>query len=231
MEEVLRFFKVYEVWIYLFLGGVALWQIRKFLQSWEELRGAAFGLEREAAQGRLNQSAAALFILLMMAMSEFIMVYFLVPSFPGAAPIPSPTLNVLATATPALIQGTISPDSLFTATPSPEVVKESAQGCLPGQVEITSPKDGEQVSGVVKILGTASIDNFGFYKYEISRPGETIWLSLNASEKPVVDGELGEWITDVLTPGEYQLRLLVTDNQGQALPACIIKVQVIAPQQ
>lgn len=227
MEEVLKFFKDYEVWIYVFLGGLAFWQVRKFLLAWEELRGAAFGLEREAAQARLNQSATTLFLLLMMALAEFVMVYFLVPSAPIVVPLPSPTLNLLATTTSVLpVEGlsmeTISPASTAEATPM------MGQGCVPGQVEITSPKDGEQVSGVVKILGTASIENFGFYKYEIARPGETVWLSLNASETPVVDGELGEWITDVLPPGEYMLRLLVTDNLGQALPACTIKIQVIS---
>jgi hypothetical protein len=211
------------------LGGLAFWQIRKFLQAWEELRGAAFGLERDAARSRLNQSSATLFLLLMMALAEFIMVYFLVPSFPGAAPIPSPTLDLLASATSVLPVETSLPGVEPALTPTPGLASGTSQGCVPGKVEITSPKEGEQVSGVVKILGTVNIDNFGFYKYEIARPGESIWLSLNAGQNPIIDGELGEWITDVLPPGEYMLRLLVTDNLGQALPACMIKIQVIAP--
>ena len=101
---------------------------------------------------------------------------------------------------------------------------------MPGSVEITSPKEGDTVSGVVKVEGTADIPDFGFYKYEISRPGDSIWLSLNAGEAPVRDGVLGEWITDMLPEGDYMLRLVVTDNKGQTLPACVIQVRVSQPQ-
>ena len=50
MEEALRFFRAYEFWIYILLALGGLIYIRKFILAWEELRGAAFGLEREAAQ-------------------------------------------------------------------------------------------------------------------------------------------------------------------------------------
>jgi hypothetical protein len=93
---------------------------------------------------------------------------------------------------------------------------------------ISEPKDGDTISGVVVVRGTADIPNFGFYKYEIARPGETVWLSINAGEQPVREDVLGEWVTSVLPPGDYNLRLVVADNQGKFLPACIIQVRVIA---
>jgi hypothetical protein len=43
----------------------------------------------------------------------------------------------------------------------------------------------------------------------------------------VVQGSLGQWDTTSVPPGDYQLRLVVTDNQGQALPACVISVRVL----
>jgi hypothetical protein len=230
MAEVLRFFRLYEIWIYIILGVLALWQIRKFVLAWEEVRGAAFGLEREAAQNRLNQSATTLLLLLLMSVTEFMLVYIVAPSIPGAIPIPSPTLNLLATATAVLPLETLSPGAVETPTLSPASGQVAGQGCVPGSVAISSPKDGDTVSGVVKVTGTADIANFGFYKYEIARPGETIWLSLNAGEAPVKDGVLGEWITDMLPPGDYMLRLVVTDNSGQTLPACIIQVRVTETQ-
>ena len=57
MEEALSFFRAFEVWIYLLLGLGGLIYIRRFILSWQELREAGFGLERERAQSRLNQSA------------------------------------------------------------------------------------------------------------------------------------------------------------------------------
>jgi hypothetical protein len=226
MAEVLRFFRSYEIWIYIILGVLALWQIRKFTVAWEDVRGAAFGLEREAAQNRLNQAATMLLLLLLMSVSEFLLVYIVAPSVPGAIPIPSPTLNLLATATAVLPLETVNPDAIETPTVSPNDGSAAGQGCVPGSVMISSPKEGDTVSGVVKVDGTADIPNFGFYKYEISRPGDSIWLSLNAGEAPVKDGLLGEWITDMLPAGDYMLRLVVTDNKGQTLPACVIQVRV-----
>jgi hypothetical protein len=61
-EDILRFAKDWEVFIYLILGIFVVWQIRKFALAWGELRSAAFGLERESAQGNLNWSISMLII-------------------------------------------------------------------------------------------------------------------------------------------------------------------------
>lgn len=228
MDAIIRFFKENETWIYVILGVLALVPLRNFIQSWTEYSAAGFGMERDAAQAKLNFWATLLVLLLAMAVFVFVLVTYVAPSMPGAAPFPTATLDLLATATS-------TPASLFDApvtisgTPEPTATVEvQGQGCTPGQVVILSPKDGETISGVVVVRGTADIPNFGFYKYEIARPGETIWLSLNAGETPVREDVLGEWVTSVLPPGEYRLRLMVADNQGKYMPACTIQVIVAA---
>jgi hypothetical protein len=100
---------------------------------------------------------------------------------------------------------------------------------VPGQVILTAPKAGEEVSGIITIEGTVNIPDFGFYKYEIARPGETIWLTILAGREIVQEGELGQWDTATLSPGDYMLRLVVTDNQGESLPPCVIQVRVNNP--
>ena len=102
MEEALRFFRAYEIWIYLILGLGGLIYIRKFILAWQELREAAFGLERESAQTRLNQSASVLTLLLALSVTLFFLVSFVAPTMPGAIPLLTPTLDLLATATPTL---------------------------------------------------------------------------------------------------------------------------------
>jgi hypothetical protein len=94
-------------------------------------------------------------------------------------------------------------------------------------VELTEPQDGSQVEGLVTLVGAADVENFGFYKYEVARPGETVWLTLQAGRDPVQGGELGQWDTSTLVPGEYVLRLVVTDNAGQSLQPCEIQVNVL----
>ena len=75
MEEALGFFRAFETWIYLLLGLVGLYYIRRFALAWQELRSASFGLERESAQARLNQSASILVLVLTMVVTEFIVYY------------------------------------------------------------------------------------------------------------------------------------------------------------
>jgi len=48
-------------------------------------------------------------------------------------------------------------------------------------------------------------------------------------QQPVREGRLGTWDTSALAPGNYMLRLVVTDNQGIALTPCVIQVVVDAP--
>ena len=229
MEEALRFFRVYEMWVYLGLGVLALWHLRKFILAWMELRGALFGMERESAQTRLNRSATMLVLWLIMAVAEFTLVYLVSPSVPGAMPLPSPTLDLLAT--PTITLPVLQPAVLETqTTPSPTPIEQPVgEGCTPGQVIFSAPKDGQQVSGVVTLEGTADTPNFGFFSYEIARPGETIWLPVQVGQLPVREGVLGTWDTSTLAPGEYMLRLVVTDSESNALTPCVIKVQVVAP--
>ncbi len=230
MEEALRFFRTNEGYIYGVLLLLAVWQIRKFVLSWEEVRGAAFGLERESAQARLNGAAILLVLILATAMSEFIVVSFVVPAVPGATPLLTPTIDLLATPTITLSPALLTPGAAITSTlstPSP-LATIQGQGCLPGQLILTSPKDGQEISGVVILTGTVDIPNFGFYQYEIARPGETIWLTIQVGREVKHNQTLGEWDTTTLAQGDYMLRLVATDNKGEPLATCMIRVRVVA---
>ncbi len=237
MEEALSFFRAFEMWIYLLLGLGGVIYIRKFLLAWQELRGATFGLERESAQARLNQSASFLVLILIMSITEFILVSFIAPALPGAIALHTPTLNLLATPSITLPAGTQqagglqATDSLLAteANNLGEFVLALSSGCIPGQIEVVIPQNGEEIRGIVPVVGTANITNFGFYKFEIKRPEETTWLTIQAGNIPVLSGKLGDWDTSRLSPGDYQLALVVVDNQAKASEPCIIQVRVSRP--
>jgi len=224
MEQALQFFRVYEVWIYVVLSILAVWQLRKFALAWNELRGALYGMEREAAQARLNQAATMLVLMIIMAVSTFTLVTIVLPSMPGATVLPTATLDLLATPTTTLVPATPE-EGASTATPSE---LPAAEGCTPGQINLNAPLNGDQVTGMITLRGTANIPNFGFYTYEIARPGETVWLPVQVGRQPVVNDVLGVWDTVALEPGDYMLRLLVTDNVGNAMTPCAIQVRVVA---
>ncbi len=232
MEEALRFFRTYEMWMYVILALAGLVYIRKFILAWEELRRAAFGLERESAQSNLNQAAGMLVLLIIMAVAIFVLVSFVAPAFPASNPLLTPTMDLLASPTITL-SDELSEESvnILTAeapslTATLEVVGE---GCEAGRIMISDPVDGGDITGVIEVKGTANIQNFGFYKYEIARPGETVWLTIQAGREVVQESELGQWDTRTLAPGDYMLRLVVTDNQGESLEPCVIRVRVNNP--
>lgn len=225
MEQALQFFRDYEIWIYVLLGIFALWQVRKFALSWEELRGAYFGLEREAAQSRVNSAATMVVILILMAVAEFTLVTFVIPTVPGANPLPTTALNLLATPTTTLPSPTQKSDETPGATPTPGEI-QAAEGCVAGQVNLISPINGDRISGSISVEGSANATNFGFYTLQIARPGDTVWLPIVVGQQAVRSDFLGTWETSTLSPGEYLLRLVVTDNIGTELTPCAIRVTV-----
>ncbi len=224
MGEILRFFKENEVFIYLVLGIFAIWQFRKFFLAWGELRNAAFGLERQSAQSRLNWVTTVLIFILMLGMVEFMLVSFVVPTVPAASPLETPTLDLLASPTITMEADQLSANS----TPVPTV--EMLNGnCVPGLVDIISPKEGDSVQGIVEIIGSADIPNFAFYKFEMAAMNDTSWLTIQAGEIITIEGRLGYWDTSLLDPGEYALRLIVVDYQGQTTEPCVVQVRVEPP--
>ncbi|MBE9524797.1 MAG: hypothetical protein IMY76_06835, partial [Chloroflexi bacterium] len=78
MPNVLSFFKDNEIFIYVFIGILAVWHLRKFFIAWDALRSAAFGLEQESARSRLNWSAMMLLLLLILVVVEFGVVSFII---------------------------------------------------------------------------------------------------------------------------------------------------------
>jgi hypothetical protein len=231
MAEVLSFFRTYEMWLYVILVLAGLIYIRRFFLAWEELRRAAFGLERESAQSNLNQSAGMLVLLFMMAVGIFVMVSFVAPAFPASVPLQTPTMDLLASPSSTLAgeggqELLTQPPDQIAPTATPPVIGE---GCIPGQIMITDPVDGSEISDVIVILGTANVENFGFYKYEVARPEDPIWQTIQAGREIVQDGELGQWDTRTMAPGQYMLRLVVVDNQGESLEPCVIQVNVNNP--
>lgn len=96
---------------------------------------------------------------------------------------------------------------------------------------ITFPRAGEVLNGIgtFSVTGTASIDNFQFYKLElgIGEAPNRFWSIDEVQKTPVVDGILfRDWNTGALPNGTYTLRLTVVDNRGQFPPPCDVLVKV-----
>ncbi len=90
---------------------------------------------------------------------------------------------------------------------------------IPAVWRILSPKGGDSVSGIIPIIGTADFDpeQVQFYKIELGRGDLSApeWVTLgNTSNKPVVNDTLEMLHADALPPGDYLLRLIVVQWDG-----------------
>lgn len=228
MGIVYRFLVTYEGLIYILLALGGLFAFRWLWKSWREWRDSVFGLEREFAMRRLSQALTVSLLILFLFIGELFLASFIAPTLPASDMLATPTMDLLDQAEGAF-SANPSVIALGTGMPVSGLLAASATGCILDELVLTSPKPGQEVSGTITLLGTVDIANFGFYKYEVSPQGADAWTTISAGRKMVRNGEIGFWDTSVLTPGDYQVRLLVTDNQGQAFPPCMIPVRVRAP--
>ena len=226
MEAFFRFLAGYEVIIYSFLVIGLIFTIRWLVLAYQEWRQAYFGLEKQLASRHLSTAVAATVLIGMLFISELCIASFLVPTLPASTFLLTPTADLLSTPV-----GTIAPGTATAIALTPDAVLPfGVIGCIPEQIVIISPQPGQSVSKIVEIVGTVNVPNFGFYKYEIAQQGGENWQTIAAGRDAKRNEPLGSWDTSSLTPGDYQIRLIVTDNQGEAYPDCIIPVRVTGSQ-
>jgi len=231
MIELLNFLNSVEIWIYVLAGIVVIIFLRRMLLAWSEWRAALFGLERETAHRRFRSSLSILAFAIVFAAVEFIIATFVSPAVAQLSPLPTPTVDFAATP----LAGILNPAGGTQAAPtesqlSPTQGASLTEGCVAGQIEWTFPKSGEKISGTVELKGTVNVPNLGFFKYEYSQPGGESWTTIAAGNGSRVDAPLGGmWNTELLTPGDYLLRIVVADNANNLFPTCLIQIQVVAP--
>lgn len=225
LNSILRGLITYSVGIFLLLGLGILIYLMKFLRGLREWRQSVFGLERGLAQRKIISATTGLTLLLLLMIGEFLLVTVVGPQMPGQTGAVTSPGDPLATPTVTLsAEETLNP----TTFPTPaESVQNLESQCVEDVLEITSPEDGEAVSGTVEIIGSVNVENFGSYKYEYSTTGDINWITIAAGNQLKLDESLGSWFTSALTPGTYYLQLVPLNNAGEELMPCIISVEVV----
>jgi hypothetical protein len=227
MEDLLQFLQTYELWIYGVLGAVALLYIRKLILAWHEWRTAVFGLEREGALRRFSSALTIVGLLGIILLAQFFVISFVAPAYPKSSFLQTPTISFLSTPTDALTISETDTNSDFVSEDTGP--NEAGEGCIEGQIEWTFPGPGDDISGIIELEGTVNLLNLGFYKYEFSQPGSDTWVTIAAGNEIKNSQPLGGvWNTSQLIPGDYLLRLVVTDSQNVELLPCEIMVRVIS---
>jgi len=226
MIETLGFLTKYEVWIYILAGGVGLIYFRKLVLALQERRAAIFGLERENANRQLASAGSMLGLMFLLSVGEFVLVTFVSPFLPQQKILPTPTLDLLASPTVTLQSQAFTPGVIGTqGTPVPA----KSNGCIPGQLEFTNVVPGQEFSKTIRLEGTTNVPGFGFYKYEYGQPGQDNWVTIAAGNEIKTKAEIGTWNISQLPQGDYELRLVVVNQQNESMPPCVVPIRVVSP--
>lgn len=128
------------------------------------------------------------------------------PSLPPREPQPS--------ATPA---NTLAP----TAGPTP-TNSDTDGSCSNVYSNITSPQVGAVIGGVVNFYGTATHEDFSFYKLEFREynTGRDQFVTFVTEYQPVSGGLLGVLDTTLIPNGMYWIRVVVVDSIGNWPEPC-----------
>ncbi|MBN2306302.1 MAG: hypothetical protein JXQ72_17600 [Anaerolineae bacterium] len=116
--------------------------------------------------------------------------------------------------------GTILPDA-------PEIV-----GCPRDSAWIHIPGNGQLIFEATNVIGTASVSDFAFYKFEIKPavPGAQFApLREGDYTQQIVGGPLGQILPWEIPNGEYRFRLAVFDNTRTLRAVCEITIHISDP--
>lgn len=230
MEETLVFVEENQVWIYTILALAGVIYLRLTFVRIGELQRTFFGLERERARGRLIRAGTMMGLVLVGFVAVFISTTFAGPAIPiSSRPTEVPTVSLISTQD----DSDNMDEEVVLATAIAEE-DSAATSCANPEATLRFPEDGDNISGRVEIEGVANIAGFAFYKLELrSVTLEDEWRAIAAGTDTVCGPDcddqfvLGTWDTSLVTPGEYEFRLVVMDTVGNAPMPCTIKLRVL----
>lgn len=242
------------LYILIALGLVVTW--RRLMRARHDYRATQFELEREIFRYRQSNALTFLILLIEAALIVLGVQQVVAPAIratsdtalqtiqvvdDGFAPSPTPAEVQFGTS-PIDVSGvqigeaeivqvvatpTLTPTPVGTILPNPDPVL----GCDTPNAILQVPANGMLVFEPVNVLGTAYIDNFAFYRFELNGP-QTFgsFALLRDYEQPVSAlGELGQFVPSFYEPGDYQFRLTVFDITNTLKAACTINITISEP--
>lgn len=206
----------YETYVYVVLAIAGAWCVYGIVQAARRLEDTPFGLERAEAEQARMQAVVGLAVLAILAGGLFWSTRYGTLSLSGAVVI-TPTPTPVLTPTPITDSGAVTVD---------------ASGCN-DVLRISQPADGTQINTTYEILGTVNTPNLAFYKLELSGSATNgNWVTITVNTEPVTNGViLPSFSPNPYTPGNYAMRVVAYDNDGNSLPPCTVSVSLDRPGQ
>ena len=260
MNVVLQWLARQAIAFYLVALLGALTYVFMALAARKRRAAAQFSLEREIEQQKIVRAWLMAGLFLLLGLMTFVVTTYLVPTLPAVestrvapeagltpqpthTPTPLPVQTITATLTTPV--ETVAPDG----TPAPETTEPTPTptptatplptaeppNCPSPDVQITAPAAGSTLAGAnapIEIRGTAQINAFAYYKFEVQFPESDALNFIAQFNQPIENGVLGYW--DISNPesypagGPYRFRLVAVDIYGNT-QSCVIPVYINHP--
>lgn len=252
MNIVLQWLAQQAILLYLVCLLGAVGYVATALSARRKREMAQFSLEREIAQRQGRRAGVIAVLFLALGGMVFLVGHYIVPTLPaletetvtleaGLTPqptatatptiTPSPTITVAVGITPGTTPSPApveAPTPTVTPPPTPLPTAEPPN-CPSPDVQIIAPAAAATISGIVEVRGTATLNSFGYYKFEVQFPGSDTLNFIQQFDTPVENGILGYW--DISNPelyppgGPYRFRLVAVDVYGNTTN-CIIPLYI-----
>ena len=145
---------------------------------------------------------------------------------PTLAPTPTLTESVTTTETVTSTETTTT----TVTTPVTDTTTVIMPECTDPRSMIIYPGVNQTISGTVEVVGSATHENFEYYKLEYANGANASpaaeYFYLGGGNSPVENGVLATIDTTSLANGPYTMRLTVVDNTGNFPAPCAVTVEV-----
>jgi hypothetical protein len=244
MPTLIQLIAKYANYLYI-ICGLLLLPFLGGLQKARRDRQSIFPLEKESATKRLRRSLFGVVLVSCIAVGIYTISSYANPIVVQVDETPTPTsttsiLFATPTGVPVLPTEmietpTVTPTVTRRPRPTPQEIEPvdtptltvAVPACPNPGVRITFPGDNAVLKGTVEVRGSASIDNFGYYKFEFqSLATADEWHHVYTGEQPVSDGVLGHWNVEPLPAGPYLFQLVVVDATGNYPPPCQVRISI-----
>lgn len=241
MTVVIELIDNFAIWIYIACALTILVYLRVIYLAKRERGASLFTIEKEVATGRAYRAIFTIVGLLLIVSLVALVDLYLAPSLgivvaistpEGPLILPTPTETLLPLPATPTISATRSPLVRPTPpwTPEPEAsptVPVVPASCPDLKARITYPGANQTIGGVVEVRGTATVEDFSFYKVEFcfGESASEFHVIDELKYSPVENGLLVVWPTGSLS-GPVTLRLTVVKRDGNYPAPCEVPVMV-----
>ncbi len=260
METVVFLIEQIAPGLFILCGLAVLWGLRAYSSARRSLSSAQFELEKELQRYRASNWLTVIIAVVELGLAVAAVTYVVAPTLRAqppmaAADVLAPVETPFVTAIPGAggSAGTPLPDfaagatipaledelglrpfatPTLTPTPVGTIIPDvpPARGCDSPNAQLVIPANGMVIFEATNIVGTATTENFSFYRFVLNGPS-----TLNAPAifgdhtVPVIDGQLGQIVPSLLTPGEHRFALLVYDINNTQRASCEVTIIISEP--